>query len=302
LRYELFKILDIEYMKSKGNPDAGFNILGFLAEVYRDIEDFGLTPGSNFNTGWLCPIFKKGDTGLISNYRPITLLNTDYKLMTKAYSIRLMNVAPALIKPDQAGFMKGRKIEDQVKLAKFLLNYAEVAEEDGVLIGLDQEKAYDRINHDYLLRVLDHMRFPPKFSKTVKTLYTNGKTMAMVNGELSKPYVVTRGVRQGDPLSCLLFNLAIEPLACLLRESDIEGILIPGTSKHLIVSLFADDTTVYLKSTDSMKTLWNILNLWCAASTARFNEHRTILVPFGNPSYREKVITERRINELNAMG
>jgi hypothetical protein len=97
--------------------------------------------------GWLCPALKKGDTGLLSNYRPITQLNTDYKLMTKAYSIRLMNIAPSLIKLDQAGFMKGRKIEDQVKSAKFLLNYAEVAEQDGVLIALDQEKAYDPINH-----------------------------------------------------------------------------------------------------------------------------------------------------------
>jgi hypothetical protein len=143
--------------------------------------------------GWLCPVFQKGDTGIISNYRPITLLNTDYKLMTKAYSIRLMNVGPSLIKPDQAGFMEGRKIEDQVKLAKFLLNYAEVAEEDGILIALDQGKAYDRINHDYLLRVLDHMQFPQKFSKIIQNLYNDAKTIVMINGELGDPYVVTRG-------------------------------------------------------------------------------------------------------------
>ncbi len=120
-----------------------------------------------------------------------------------------------------------RKIEDQVKLAKFLLNYAEAVEENGIIVALDQEKAYDRINHTYMLRVLEHMGFPPKFYNTVKSLYTNAETIVMINGEMSEPFFVTRGVRQGDPLSCLLFNLAIEPLACLLRNSDLKGVKIP---------------------------------------------------------------------------
>jgi hypothetical protein len=80
------------------------------------------------------------------------------------------------------------------------------------------------------------------------------------------------------------------------EESDLEGVVIPGTNKTLVVSLFADDTTIYLKSTDSMETLWSILHLWCAASTAKFNAHKTVLLPFGKSSYRQKVITERRIN------
>jgi hypothetical protein len=96
-----------------------------LTRLYTDVEEHGITKKTKFNVGWLCPVFKKGDKSHICNYRPITLLNCDYKLMTKMYSLRLMNVAPSLVHPDQAGFMKGQKIEDQVKLAKFLLNYGE---------------------------------------------------------------------------------------------------------------------------------------------------------------------------------
>jgi hypothetical protein len=70
----------------------------------------------------------------------------------------------------------------------------------------------------------------------------------MVNGMVSDPYIVLRGVRQGDPLSCLLFNLAIEPLACLIRSADLTGVKIPGTNKNLLLSLFGDDTTIFLIS------------------------------------------------------
>jgi hypothetical protein len=297
LPYEFFRMLDIKFQQNK---ETAFDIMSLLAKLFTHIESYGITEGTNFNEGWLCPFYKKGDKALISNYRPITLLNTDYKLMTKAYSLRLMKVAPSLIHPDQAGFMKGRKIEDQVKLAKFLLNYAEVAEEDGIIIALDQEKAYDRINHNYLMRVLRHMRFPPRFYNTIANLYSNAKTVVIINGMLSDPYIVLRGVRQGDPLSCLLFNLAIEPLACLIRDADLKGVKIPGTDKNLVVSLFADDTTIYLSSRDSWSNLWTILDLWCAASTAKFNENKTVILPFGKQKYRASVALERRINKAQS--
>jgi hypothetical protein len=137
--YEFYKILDILFKQSSMTKNDSFDVVGFLTKLYEDIERFGMIKDCKFNMGWMCPIFKKGDKSLISNYRPVTLLNCDYKLMTKTYSLRLMNVAPSLVHPDQAGFMKGRKIEDQVKLAKFLLSYAEAAEEDGLIVALDQE-------------------------------------------------------------------------------------------------------------------------------------------------------------------
>jgi retron-type reverse transcriptase len=185
--------------------------------------------------------------------------------------------------------MKGRKIEDQVKQLKHLLDYADAVEENRIVVALDQEKAYDRIDHDYLLAVLKHMRFPDKFRNLVKILYTEAQTQVIVKGEMSEPFVVIRGVRQGDPLSCLLFNLAIEPLACMLRNSDLTGIKVPGTDRRLLVSLFADDTTIYLASTDSWSTLWQVIDLWCTASTAKFNTKKTIILPFGSPEYRHRL-------------
>jgi hypothetical protein len=119
---------------------------------------------------------------------------------------------------------------------------------------------------------------------------------------MSEPFMATRGVRQGDPLSCLLFNLAIEPLACLIRASGLKGVRVPGTNQDLVVSLFADDTSVYLSSKDSLSVLWEILHLWCAASTAKFNQKKTVVLPFGSARYRAKVLRERRINTEERIG
>ncbi len=141
---------------------------------------------------------------MIANYRPITLLNTDYKVMTKALTIKLGKVAPDLIHPDQAGFVPGRYITDQTQLIRMMVNYAEVTEKNGLIVPLDQEKAYDKVRHDYLWKVLEKFGFPQEFVQTIKNLYAPAKTTVMINGYKSEKYNVTRGVRQGDPLSCLV--------------------------------------------------------------------------------------------------
>src|ERR1700732_1366247 len=147
--------------------------------------------------------------------------------------------------------MPGRSIFDQVKLARMMVHYAEATEENGLIIALDQEKAYDKISHDYLWRTLKKYNLPNNFIRTVRSLYDSAETVVILNGTISEPFQVSRGVRQGDPLSCLLFNLAIEPLANTLRKSeDLNGFIIPGLDSKLITTLFADDTTVYLNQED----------------------------------------------------
>lgn len=172
---------------------------------------------------------KKKDKSEIENYCPITLLNTDYKLLTKALAMQLAQEAHTLVHPDQSGFIPKRSIFDPIQLAKVMIEYADITEEDGALIALDQEKAYNRINHDYLIETLVSFNLPQLFINTIIALYSNAYTQVAINGVMSAPYKVTRGVRQGDPLSCLLFDLAIEPLACTLRNSEkLQGYNIPN--------------------------------------------------------------------------
>ena len=100
-------------------------------------------------------------------------------------------------------------------------------------------------------------------------------------------------------MSCLLFNLAIEPLACTLRNSPLWGMELSGIQERLIALLFADDTTVYLSKDNDFACLESILVRWCSASRAKFNGEKTEVVPVGRWAYRDEVVRTRVIGPLN---
>lgn len=153
IQYKFYKTLNgrftLDQQSGKWTP---FDIIGVMTKVFLDVEHHGCGHWQEepFAQGWICPLYKKDDPRLPSNYRPITLLNTDYKIYTKSLAMKLAEVAPKLVHESQAGFIPGRNIFDHVKLSKMMINYAEATEENGVIVALDQEKAYDRISHDYL--------------------------------------------------------------------------------------------------------------------------------------------------------
>lgn len=230
--YEVFKIINAWYETSMREGEPGFNVIKILQLVFKDMEKYGVCPGTSFSESWMCPLYKKNDRVEIANYRPISLLNTNYKIMTKALAIKLAWVAPSLIHSNQAGFVPGRNIYDQIWLTKCIIDLAEVEEQNEMIIFLDQEKAYDKIEHDYLWRILSAYKIPELFISSVKSLYSDAYTTVYINGVASStPFHITCGVCQGDPLLCLLFDLAIEPLAEMLQQPDLQSFNMPGVEE-----------------------------------------------------------------------
>ncbi|KAJ8502105.1 hypothetical protein ONZ51_g163 [Trametes cubensis] len=256
--------------------ESGVDMVKALTAVFNDIAEFG-TGGRSI----LCA--------------PITLLNSDYKLMTRALAMRLAGCASEVIHPDQAGFVPGRSIYDHIRLASLTMDYAEAEEVNGAVVALDQEKAYDRIGHKYLYAALKHMNFPRNFIRVVQNLYADAESCVIINGAKSLFYRITRGVRQGDPLSCLLFDLAIEPLAAALRTSSLRGLCVPGMRDRLVAKLFADDTTAFLSEHDNYGDLVSVLDRWCKGSRAKFNVGKTEIIPVGTPQYRQRVVATRSL-------
>ncbi|KAL4262696.1 hypothetical protein AB1N83_007254 [Pleurotus pulmonarius] len=175
--YELWKELDQQFTNQEEQQACNcFDVILALTMVFNDIEAHGVQEGTDFCLGWMCPIYKKNDREDIANYRPITLLNSDYKIFTKALAIKLSQVAAEILNKDQAGFVKGRSIFNQTKLASAMMHYAEAEEDNGVIVALDQEKAYDKIDHKYLWTTLNKYGFPPEFINVVKALYQDTHT------------------------------------------------------------------------------------------------------------------------------
>jgi ribonuclease HI/exonuclease III len=301
--YEIYKYFDkksakAEEQEAERNGDRTVNIVRIMTKVFNDVQIHGIDARTEFNIGWICPLYKKKDRADPANYRPITLLNSDYKIMTKALTMCIAKVVCKMIDPDQAGFVPGRLIFDHVRLSKAMIQYAEAYEENGIIVALDQEKAYDRIRHDYLWQAMDIFSVPKPWITTIQRLYAGAKSVVIANGVISESFDVTRGVRQGDPLSCLLFDIAIEPLACALRKDEtLTGYKVPGGRRNVLVNLFADDTLVYLNASDKYSDLLRVLRKWCTASGAKFNEGKTEIVPIGTPGFREYVATERRLHD-----
>jgi len=149
---------------------------------------------------------KKGnDKRLIKDWHPISLINVDAKIASKTLAKRLAPILPEIIQCSQNAYLKGRSIFDAVRTIDDILEYTRHAKMSGILVAIDFEKAFDSLDHTYLLKVLNAFNFGSSFIQWIHTLYSNRSSCIINNGFTLDYFEVGRGVRQGDPLSPILF-------------------------------------------------------------------------------------------------
>lgn len=167
---------------------------------------------------------KDKDSSQCSNYRPISLLCADVKLLAKILARRMEPLLPTIISPDQTGFIKNRHLFHNVRRLLNILYSTPHKKIPELVISMNAEKAFDRVEWDYLFYTLKRFGICGSFLSWIRLLYTSPLACVRTNNHYSKFFPLGRGTRQGCPLSPLLFALAIEPLAIALRGSPMSGV------------------------------------------------------------------------------
>ena len=214
------------------------------------------------------------DRNLLKNWRPISLLNLDYKIMTKVLVSKIQQVLPTIISPNQSVCVKNRFIGDAIRTIQDIMHYTDLKNISGIILFLDFEKAFDSVEWNFLFKALERFNFGPKFIKWIKMTCTNISSCIINNGHTSKYFKVSRGVRQGDPLSSYLFIIVVEFLAIAIRsDKNIHGIKVDN--HEIKLCQYSDDTTVTVKDTHSAKQTISILKQFEHCSGLKINLEKT---------------------------
>ena len=265
----------------------GLNV-DFYRHFWKDIKNlivsvfnYSYKKGELSNTqktGVISLIYKKNDPLSLDNYRPITLLNYDVKLLAYALAQRIKPLLPKIINTDQKGYVKNRYIGLNIRQIQDIIDYADTFKVDGAILFLDFSKAFDSLEWNFMIETLKKFGFKNNFLSWVKIMYKDISSCIVNNGWMSRKFTMSRGIRQGCPLSSLLFVLAVEVMAIKIRENKkLKGfeIKLDGKTNSLKICQLADDTTLFLKSKKDISLAINLIETFGTYSGLKLNRNKT---------------------------
>jgi endonuclease/exonuclease/phosphatase family metal-dependent hydrolase len=262
--------------------DHQSELVPVLTQLFNDMMSSGTAPASALGA-YIFSIRKGGDGSDPLNYRPIALLNTDYKLFTRVLAWRVAKYVPAMVHSTQFGFVAWRTIHEAIDLFEAAMTTGSCGEEvnEAQALLLDFAKAYDSLDRGFLLHVLRAKGFSELFCKTIEALHTGTTVRFIANGQTSDPIPVTSGIRQGCPLAPLLFIIAVDVLYDeILTCPAIKGVT-PKTDtgqSELRIAGYADDTAIYLVDCSMQDAAIAAVHRFSAYSGLRVNLKKLVAI------------------------
>ena len=239
-------------------------------------------------TSIIALLYKRDDKQLLKNWRPISLLCTDYKILSKALANRMKSKLHLLLNPEQTCSVPERTIFQNLFLTRDIIIYCNQKHMNGYILTIDQEKAFDRVDRNFLFEVMKKMNFGSKILSWINSIYFDTQSSTQINGHISVRFPITRGVRQGCPLSAILYSLLAETLGEEIRNSKkLHGIVLPG-NKEIKITQYADDTTIYLSEKTQLKHFFEILKRFEKATGSKVNEDKTKGIRLGNSRHTDE--------------
>ena len=221
-------------------------------------------------------------------------MNTDCKMYTNLVNRWLAPWAVSKLHNDQKSFVPGQLITDHTRLTYEVAHLADVTGTRGYIVSLDQAKVYDCVDQRWLICVLLGMGIDIDLCNMIKDIVTGCHSKVRINGSFSTWFSLHRGVRQGDPLSCLLFTFSIEPLAMRLCTS-LHGFSVDGLPP-VKTMLYADDINLFLSESDSIQAIIDCLNDMSYMISVKFNHDKTDIKPIGTAGFAQCCFDSQTLN------
>jgi hypothetical protein len=238
----------------------------------------------SINGSYITLILKIDNPVKVDDFRPISLLNNSIKLLTKLLANRLQGVILKIVHQNQYGFIKGRNIQDCLTWSFEYLHLCHKSRKERVILKLDFEKAFDIVEYEVILQVLSYKSFPQKLITWIRDIMGSGTSSVLLNGVPKKIFHCRRGVRQGGPLSRLLFVLAIDLLQSLITKDKDMGLLkLPinvGYTSDFPIIQYADDTLMIMKACSQLLlVLKSIMNTFADSVGLKVNYAKSSMIP-----------------------
>ena len=228
----------------------------------------------DWNLSVLCPVFKKGDPSVCSNYRGISLLSIAYKVLSSVICERLKPIVAHLSGPYQCGFRPGKSTTDQIFTLRQILEKTLEKQIDTYHLFVDYKAAFDSPIREKLYEAMSELGIPTKLIRLCKMTLNNTRSSVKIGKDLTESFDTRRGLRQGDTLSCDLFNILME---IIMRKAAVNMNKTISSKSHMLLA-YADDIDIIGRNMREVTAVFSRIERESAKFGLAVNEEKTKLM------------------------